>query len=41
MVGAEYDLGKGFAAGINYVDSYRSQLREGRAGVVANLRFEF
>ncbi len=41
MVGAEFDLGKGFAAGINYVDSYRSQLREGRAGVVANLRFEF
>lgn len=41
MVGAEYDLGKGFAAGINYVDSYRSQLREGRAGVVANIRFGF
>jgi uncharacterized protein (TIGR02001 family) len=41
MVGAEFNLGKGFAAGINYVDSYRSQLREGRAGVVANLRFEF
>lgn len=41
MVGAEYDLGNGFAAGINYVDSYRSQLREGRAGVVANLRFDF
>lgn len=41
LVGAEYDLGKGFAAGVSYVDSYRSQLREGRAGVVGNLRFEF
>ena len=41
LVGAEYDLGKGFAAGVSYLDSYRSALREGRAGVVANLRFEF
>lgn len=41
QLGAEYDLGKGFAAGVSYVDSYRSELREGRAGVVGNLRFEF
>jgi uncharacterized protein (TIGR02001 family) len=41
LVGAEYDLGAGFAAGVSYVDSYRSQIREGRAGALANLRFEF
>lgn len=41
LVGAEYDLGKGFAFGASYVDSYRSSLREGRAGVIANLRFDF
>ena len=39
--GTEYDLGRGWAAGVSYVDSYRSQLREGRAGVVANLRAGF
>lgn len=40
-VGAEYYLGKGFAAGVGYVDSHRSQLREGRARMVANVRFDF
>lgn len=41
LVGAGYDLGSGWAVGVSYVDSYRSQLREGRAGVVANLRIDF
>lgn len=41
QVGAEYDLGRGFAAGIGYVDSYRSRLREGRAGIVASLHVAF
>ena len=35
------DNGKGFAAGVGYVDSHRSQLREGRARMVANVRFDF
>lgn len=41
LVGAEYDLGQGFAVGISYVDSYRSATRAGRAGAIANLRFDF